>query len=108
MHLSQTDALFGYACAKLRPQWDGVKVSALQEAIYLATTPQSAALLCLMLVALWRRNLWITLSLCAIWMAWAAHIILDNIGYAPLSARRRWDVSARRLPTSFWVRCFAR
>jgi hypothetical protein len=70
LHLSQTDALFGYACAVLRPQWNGIKVTGLGEAITLASSHVSILLLVLAGLALWRRIIWITSLLCLSWVWW--------------------------------------
>jgi len=79
VHILDTNAVFGYACAELRPQWNGIKVTDLQEALVLASTPVSLALVMLSMVALWQRRLWLTLILCLGWCAWVIHIIFDDM-----------------------------
>ena len=79
MHILETNALFGYACAELRPQWNGNQVTGLQEAAILAASHFSIALLAVSLIALWQRKLWLTLALCMGWRTWAFHVIFEDI-----------------------------
>jgi len=83
VHIPETDAVFGYACAVFRPQWNGERVTELQEALILASTPVSIAITCLAVITLWQRKLWLGLILCLCWAAWAFHIFAIELLYDP-------------------------
>ncbi len=79
MQILQTDALFDYACAVLRPAWNGEKVTGLQEALALLSHPVSWALVVFAALALWTRKRWLIAALGLAWITWAVHILVDQL-----------------------------
>lgn len=98
MHILETDALFGYACAVLRPAWNGDPVSSLAEIFDLATSPASLAFIALTAVALWHRNFWTTMLLCLLWIGWATHILISEFTYEPLMTAQKIGCIGSSIP----------
>ena len=67
----------------MRPQWDGSKVSELQEALALSATLPSITLSLFALIALWRRYIWLSSLLLVGWLAWSFHILSIELFHDP-------------------------
>ena len=72
---------FASVCDTVNPDWDGTPVTALQEAISLATTPLALVLLGLTLVVIRFRSQWGGLALFIFWTGYASLVtIFDPTG----------------------------
>lgn len=74
-------------CDKVRPNWEGTPVTAVQEALYLATTPISLALLLASLIVLRFRHQWGALAVVVGWtIAVTLLTMADPTGMRPQAA----------------------
>ncbi|MGH1576560.1 hypothetical protein [Planktotalea sp.] len=65
-------------CDKARPDWDGVPVSGVSEAIALASSPASLLLFALTLIAIRFRNQWGALLVLILWVGYGSLLTMAD------------------------------
>ncbi|MGB7318701.1 MAG: hypothetical protein WBC85_12110 [Planktotalea sp.] len=73
-------------CDKARPNWDGIPVTGVGEAIALASAPASLVLFALTLLAIRFRNQWAALVVLILWVGYASLLTMaDPTGISVLA-----------------------
>jgi hypothetical protein len=65
-------------CAQNRPDWDGIPVSGLQEALALATSPAGLILITLTLLAFRFRHQWGALVILVLWVGYVSLLTMAD------------------------------